>query len=173
MERIVNFLDVDFETVFYVMQIFGWIFAFIVALVSLIKTVIKSKKKKKELKDTVEKMEENKNNQMEEEKKMAKFYFLCDKCGKQVNAENGKKLTIYNKAFDLCEECNKTVREKINNVANAKREFENAQLVYNTKKAKFEELQKSLEDDVKTQTSESVVEEKKFETIDIKNALGI
>ncbi len=173
MNELVNFLGIDFETVFYVMQIFGWLFAFVVALVSLIKTIIKSKKKKKELKNTVEEMEENKKNQMEEEKEMAKFYFLCDKCGKQVSAENGRKLTIYNKAFDLCEECDKTIRVKINNVANAKREVENAQLVYNAKKAKLEELQKSLENDIATQTTSSVVEEKKSETIDIKNALGI
>lgn len=171
----ISIFGVDFEFVFYLTQLVMWFFAFVFAIVSIIKSIVKSVKAKKQLKETIQELDENKKNQEEKEKEMAKFYFLCDKCGNQTSAENGKKLTFNGKMYDLCPNCDTIVRTKINNVSQAKRDFENAQIVYNNQKTKLNELQKDLETCINKTSDDVKIKEvdNKANSNDIRNVLGI
>ena len=161
-----EFISNVFGNVANMVQFVIWCVAFIIFLISL---CIK-KKKTKIVDEEMKEISVNKENQKKEEENMAKMFFLCDKCGTTVNAENGVKLTYKGVRYDFCENCGRIIRGKIDEKSKAEINFVNAENIYNNAKSKLESINKDVD---KILNQEENKEENKNTTDDIKTKLGI
>ena len=141
MDVVFNWLVNLFGGLSSLIQFSIWLVCFSVFIISL----IVKKTKTKTLENEIEQIDKNKKNQEEEELNMAKLFFLCDRCGEKVNAEDGVKFAYHNKSYDFCKTCGKIIRDKIDEKSKAEINYLNAETIYNNAKTKLENIDKECE----------------------------